>query len=53
MISDVVTGFYSTVVVSVNATFFIFFAVIESTRTMILEDWKKDEHIYEKNMSAL
>ena len=53
MISDAATGFYSAAVVCANATDFIFFAVIDSMRPVILEARKKDEHIYEKNMSSL
>ena len=53
MIGDAAMGFYSAAVVCANATDFIFFAVIDSMRPVILEAKLRDEQAYEKNTSFL
>ena len=49
MIGDAAMGFYSAAVVCANATDFIFFAVIDSMRPVILEAKAHDKNEYEKN----
>lgn len=53
MIDEAAVGFYSAAVVGANATDFLFFAIIDSMRPIILEAKKKDEHTYERNMTLL
>ena len=53
MIGDAAMGFYAAAVVCANATDFIFFAVIDSMRPVILEAKLRDEQAYEKNTSFL
>lgn len=49
MIDDAAMGFYSAAVVCANATDFIFFAVIDSMRPVILEAKAHDKNEYEKS----
>lgn len=53
MIGDAAMGFYSAAVVCANATDFIFFAIIDSMRPVILESKLLDQNAYEKNTSFL
>lgn len=53
MIGDAAMGFYSAAVVCANATDFIFFAIIDSMRPIILKAKDGSQKEYEKNTSLL
>ena len=53
MIGDAAMGYYSAAVVCANATEFIFLAIADSMRPVILQAKLQDRGEYEKNVSAL
>lgn len=53
MIDEAAVGFYSAAVFCANATDFIFIAIIDSIRPLILEAKTQDEGAYERHLSLL
>lgn len=53
MIDDAAVGFYSSAVMCANATNFIFFALIDSARPIILEAKRHDQRTYEERIALL
>ncbi len=53
MVGNAATGYYSAAVTCAGMTSFIFSAIIDSMRPVILESKKKSMHLFEKNVSRL
>lgn len=53
MMGNTAMGYYSAAVVCANMTDFVFLAIIDSLRPVILEDKLKSQRAYEKGMSLL
>lgn len=53
MVSEAETGFYSAAITCIGITGFVFQAIIDSARPMILEAKQKDSQLYEKRVIQL
>ena len=53
MINETATGYYSTAVTCAGITSFVFGAIIDSFRPVIINSKKSDKNVYEKNISRL
>ena len=53
MVGDMENGFYTTAVTCAGMTSFVFMAIIDSARPVILESRKRDMAEFEQNMSGL